>query len=269
MTSEFIAYIDEAGDDGLGKPRGPAQSGGQSSWLILGAMIVPADRDRLVPSWKREIRARFPTKRSRDLHWRKLNHNQRVVVSSDLASLPIHAALALFHKVAIPGSPQEETFKKPGYLYNHLVRWLLERLIGWCERQSPTGQASLRVVFSKRRGTDYEAMKDYLDRLSRGQDKPPRITNWSVLDIDGIRVEDHSNCAGLQLSDCIASAFFTALEPNIYGNIETSYAERLIGNLIANVRGEVANDGLTVVPGLHAASPSEHQLQFLRRCWGG
>ena len=174
MSADFIAYIDEAGDDGLGKLKGPAQSGGQSSWLILGAMIVPADRDRLVPSWKREIRARFPTKQSRDLHWRKLNHNQRVVVSSDLASLPIHAALALSHKVAIPGSPHEETFKKPGYLYNHLIRWLLERLIDWCERQSPAGQASLRVVFSKRRGTDYETMKDCLNRLSRGQGQVPK-----------------------------------------------------------------------------------------------
>ena len=165
MTSEFIAYIDEAGDEGFGKLKGPTRSGGQSSWL--------------------------------------------------------------------------------------------------------TGQASLRVVFSKRRGTNYEAMKDYLNRLSRGRDKSPRNTNWSVLDIDGIRVEDHSKRAGLQLSDCITSAFFTALEPNMYGNTETSYAERLIGKLIADVRGEAANEGLTVVPGLHAASPSEDQLRFLRRCWAG
>ena len=271
MTSEFIAYIDEAGDEGLGKLKDPAQSGGQSSWLMLGAMIVPANQDLLVPSWKRAIRARFPTMQSRDLHWRKLNHNQRVVVSSELAGFPIHAALTLSHKVTIPGSRHEGPFKKPGYLYNYLIRWLLERLIDWCERQSPAEQSSLRVVFSKRRGTNYEAMKDYLNRLSRGQEAKasPRNTNWSVLDIDGIRIEDHSKCAGLQLSDCITSAFFTALEPNVYGNTETSYAERLVGKLIKNGRGRVVNEGLTVVPGLHAASPSEHQLQLLRRCWGG
>ena len=30
-TAAFNAWIDEAGDEGFGKPRGPAQSGGQSS----------------------------------------------------------------------------------------------------------------------------------------------------------------------------------------------------------------------------------------------
>lgn len=271
MTSEFIAYIDEAGDEGFGKLKAPTQGHGQSSWLILGAMIVPANQDRLVPSWKRNMLARFPTKQSRDLHWRQLKHDQRVVISADLAKLPIRAALTLSHKVTIPGSKHEAAFKKPGYLYNYLTRWLLERLIDWCERQSPTGSASLRVVFSKRGGTNYRAMKTYLNRLSRGQEmyRSPRNTNWSVLDISGIQVENHSKCAGLQLSDCITSAFFTALEPNMYGNTEASYAERLIGNLIKNRSGAVREAGLTVVPGLHAASPNDDQLQFLRQCWGG
>ena len=95
--------------------------------------------------------------------------------------------------------------------------------------------------------------------------------NRSVLDIEGIKVEDHSNWSGLQLSDCITSAFFTALEPNGYGNIETSYAERLIDTLIKDgqVQVQVQNAGLTVVPGLHAASPNPNQRHFLDRCWEG
>ncbi len=271
MTSEFIAYIDEAGDEGFGKLKSAARSHGQSSWLILGAMLVPADQDFLVPSWKRTILARFPKRKSLDLHWRNLKHDQRVVVSQEIAALPISAALTLSHKVTIPGSRSEATFKRPGYLYNTLIRWLLERLIDWCEQQDPAGRATLRVVFSKRRGTDYAAMRSYLDHVSRGLDvyKSPQNTNWSVLDIKGIEIENHSKRAGLQLSDCITSAFFTALEPNWYGNIETSYAERLIGTLIRDSQGQVRNAGLAVVPGLHAASPNPNQRRFLDRCWAG
>ena len=269
--SEFIAYIDEAGDEGFGKLRNPAGGGGQSSWLILGAMIVAAVDDPLVPQWKREIRSRFPTMQSPDLHWSRLGHDKRVVVSSDLSVLPMRAALTLSHKVTISGSRWEGTFKRPGYLYNYLTRWLLERLIDWCERQSRSDKTSLRVVFSKRRGTNYGEMKRYLHKLSDNCDKfrSPRNTNWSVLDIEGIEVEDHSKRAGLQLADCVTSAFFTALEPNRYGNTEPSYAQRLIGNLIKNEAGQTVNTGLTVVPGLHAAAPNEPQLRFLRKCWGG
>lgn len=272
MTSEFIAYIDEAGDEGFGKLKNTTQSHGQSSWLILGAMLVPADQDFLVPSWKRTILARFPKRKSQDLHWRNLKHDQRVVVSQEIAALPISAALTLSHKVTIPGSQSEFTFRRrSGYLYNYLIRWLLERLIDWCEQQDTAGMAKLHVVFSKRRGTDYAAMRSYLDNVSRGLDvyKSPRPTNWSILDIEGIEIENHSKRAGLQLSDCITSAFFTALEPNWYGNIETSYAERLIDTLIRDSQGQVRNAGLTVVPGLHAALPEPNQRRFLDRCWAG
>lgn len=271
MRSEFIAYIDEAGDEGFGKLKTASRTGGQSSWLILGAMIVDARHDPLVPTWKRDIRAKFPEKRSPDLHWSKLNHDQRVVVSSDLSVLPMHTALTLSHKVTLPGGTWDRTFKGPGYLYIYLTSWLIERLIDWCKRQSPHGDVSLRIVFSKRRGTNYDAMKQYLFRLARGEVRieSPMNADWSILDIDEIEVEDHSKRAGLQLADCTTSAFFTALEPNRYGNIETSYAHRLIGKLIKNGAEEIRDAGLTIVPGLHAASPSERQLRFLHECWRG
>ena len=95
------------------------------------------------------------------------------------------------------------------------------------------------------------------------------ITDWSVLDIDGIEVENHSKRAGLQLADLITSSFFTALERNRYGNTEPSYAHRLIEKLVTDGRGGVKNAGLKIVPGLHAAKPDEDQMRFLRQCWSG
>jgi hypothetical protein len=50
--------------------------------------------------------------------------------------------------------------------------------------------------------------------------RPVRSILWDVLDIDDIAVENHRKWAGLQIADCVTSAFFAAVEPNAYGNCE-------------------------------------------------
>jgi len=122
----FYAYIDESGDEGFGKLRAPEIASGQSTWLILGAMIVRAKNDKKIPTWRDDIRKRFTEKRKPDLHWGNLRHDQKVVAAQDLAELPFGAALAMSHKVTIPESNYAKLFKAPQQLYNYLVRWLLE-----------------------------------------------------------------------------------------------------------------------------------------------
>ena len=92
-------------------------------------------------------------------------------------------------------------------------------------------------------------MKDYLMLMRDGHEtaKPVRSINWSVVDVDAIAVENHNKWAGLQISDCVTSAFFRAIEPNIYGNYEPRYAQILKGNLIKS-GGNALNCGLTPVP---------------------
>lgn len=263
----FYAYIDESGDEGFGKLR-TDERGGQSTWLILGAIIVRASNDKKIPTWRDDIRSRFTDKRKPDLHWGNLRHEQKVVAAQDMAKLPIGAALTLSHKVTIPGSKHAHLFKKPQYLYNYLVRWLLERLISAAKEAAGGKHAMLHVVFSRRGGTDYDVMAKYLRYLADGRDlvKAPRRTDWSVLDIDGIKVENHSKRAGLQLADLVTSAFGNALEPNRFGNYEPRYAEILIPKLITS-RGTASNSGLTIVPNMSAANCDDEQMAFLRKCW--
>lgn len=230
---------------------------------MLGAIIVRESYDKTLPQVRDQILARFPEKKKRHLHWVNFNHEQRVVVMDDIAKLRLGVCLALSHKVTIPGTRYATTFSQPQYLYNYLVRFLLERLIPAAQKAAP-GNARLKLVFSKKGGTNYQTMAEYLHKLASGADivKAPRHTNWGILDIDGIRVENHTKMAGLQLADCTTSAFFNALEPNRFDNYEPSYARKLIGKL-------VNPDGLTVVPNLKAARPDDKQLAFLKECWGG
>jgi hypothetical protein len=263
--AEFIAYIDEAGDEGFGKLKN-TDAGGQSRWLVLGACIVGGADNLRLPIWKDEILARFPGKQSRDIHFRSLKHDQKVVVCQEIAKRPLMAAVALSHKVTIPGTKWEPIFKRKGYLYNYLVRWLLERITTHCRIQIPEGPCSVRLVFSRRGGTDYQSMRDYLILMRDGRERqqPVRSINWSALDVDDIAVESHSKWAGLQIADCMTSAFYAAVEPNVYGNLESRYAECLRGSVLRRPDGGALNHGVAPVPSHYGCQPNaEHKAFFL------
>lgn len=263
MTT-FIAYIDEAGDEGFGKLKEPGRPGGQSHWLAIGGCIVPTEHDKRLPKLRDEIIGRFPRRISRDLHFRNLNHDQKVVACQAIGNFPLGAAVALSHKVTIPGTKYAAVFKQKGYLYNYLVRWLLERVTAACAAEKDRQPCSLRLVFSRRGGTDYHSMRDYLRLMRDGRElvRPVRSINWNVLNIEDLVVEDHSRWAGLQIADCITSAVWAGLEPNAYGNTEPRYAELLRPRFL-NTRGNALNDGIVPVPSWHAAQPNEAQRAFL------
>lgn len=267
MAVEFVAYIDEAGDEGLGKlAAGPV--GGQSRWLILGACLVARADDLKLPAFRDKILARFPQRSAaKDLHFRHLKHAQRTVVCQEISQMPIGICVAMSHKVTIPGTRWEATFKKPGFLYNWLVRWLLERLTYQCKLISGGKPCSLKVVFSRRANTNYQAMRNYLILMRDKKEvmKPVRSILWNVLDIDSIIVENHSKWAGLQIADCVTSAFFVGVEPNAYGNYEHQYGHVLKNKLIKD-RGSVLNCGLVPVPSLTACKVDAQQKEFFLGC---
>lgn len=265
MTHHFTAYIDEAGDEGFGK-LSAGTVGGQSRWLSLGACIVSRENDLKLPAHRNAILSRFPEKQSRDLHFRDLKHEQKIVVCQEIATLPVGICVAMSHKVTIPGSKYEGAFKQKGFLYNYLVRWLLERLTDACARKASKEPCTMKIVFSRRGGTNYQSMIEYFKFMRNGGEQipPVRSITWSVIDFDQIHVEDHAKWAGLQLADCMTSAFFCGVEPNIYGNYEPTYALLLKERLIRQ-NGKALNCGLTIVPSPDKAALNARQADFISR----
>lgn len=264
MVREYIVYIDEAGDEGFGKLKGDGQVGGQSHWLAIGGCIVSAENDQRLPTLKREIMARFPQRSRRDLHFRDLNHDQKIVACQEIGKFPLGAAVMLSNKTTIPGTRFAPIFKQKGYLYNYLVRWLLERVTYACRHGAKQEPCRVRLVFSRRGGTDYHSMQEYLRLMRDGRElmRPVRSIVWDVLNIEDVIVEDHSKWAGLQIADCITSAFWTAVEPNIYGNHEPAYAQ-LLKSRVLQKDGNALNRGLTLVPSLEGARPTDAQRAIL------
>lgn len=110
-------------------------------------------------------------------------------------------------------------------------------------------------------------MKDYLILMRDGRElmRPVRSINWKVLDVDNISVENHSKWAGLQIADCITSAFFQAVEPNAYGNYEPAYANLLRGCVMRPPQGGSAlNVGVVPVPSFVKCQADDAQLAFFK-----
>jgi len=251
---QFVAYIDEAGDEGLGKLKETGKGGGQSRWLSLGCCIVNAENDRKLPALRDSILARFPKSQKRELHFRNLVHEQKIAACKLISEFKVGVCVICSNKTSIPDNSKFEIFKRKQHLYNYLVRFMLERITKACrltasrDYQEP---CSLRVVFSQRKGTNYLVMQEYLNLLRDGREiiPSPYGIDWTIFDPANIAVENHANWAGLQIADICTSGITAAFEPNFYGDLESAYARILAPRLIRQPDSpSPLNFGLTPIP---------------------
>lgn len=220
---EFVAYIDESGDDGLAKYRTPGGAGGASHWLILGCCIVRRTNDAGLVAQRDAILKQINQTKRRDIHFAELKHAQKSIVAESLGKLPVKLTNILSCKQHIPDPTIYK--QRRGQLYWYLCRTLIERISWCCASHSKTDQPLVRLVFSTRGGMKYQDFRDYVGRL---QGMETRI-DWRAIsnDEDYIRAEAHNKLAGLQFADVSARAFAEAVEPNVYGRYENSYAKAL------------------------------------------
>lgn len=264
MAHSFIAYIDEAGDDGLNpaKYRTPGRGGGSSHWLTIGATVWRQSRDLDAVRWAKEIRDQLPQqKRHKPLHFKDLDHPQRVMAINGLCDRPMRALAVVANKPIIP----EGTYTQKHQLYHYMCRYLLERLSWLCRDLRPNvpeGDGRVKVVFSRRRAMNYDDFQAYIQRLKDAADPEIRI-HWPVIDIPAIEAEDHGKRFGLQLADLVMSGLTAALEPDFYGNVEPRFA-RMLKPVMYNRGGNYMSYGTKVVPAPEAIPFAEQQREFLR-----
>ncbi|WP_290780420.1 DUF3800 domain-containing protein [Hoeflea sp.] len=264
MPQKYFAYVDEAGDEGFGKLRQPGTTG-QSRWLCLGGVIAADIHDVHIPSWRDEILSLFAEKKNQsEIHFRNLNHAQRLVTCQKIAEKPIGVCVVASNKETILDSEEIDSFKKKQHLYNYLIRFLLERLTQACALKANGEPAKLHVTFSRRSGTDYQEMRKYFEFMRDGKEKlkPIRSIDWSVFDPADIRVENHAVRAGLQIADVVTSATFCALEPDKYGNVEPRYALSLKPRYL-HVKRTISNHGLTLIPPPWKSPLNDDQKRFI------
>ena len=261
MTHTYVAYIDESGDDGLEAPfRDVGNSGGSSKWLVISACLFRKTHSLEAVRWRDEISAKMPERKSRLLHFAKLNHGQKLAAVQTIASKPVRALSIIAAKEPIP----EGIYTEKNQLYFYMTRYLIERLSWLCRDhrpQAPEGDGRVAITFSRRGGMQYDNFREYLEKLRADQSGEVRI-HWPVIDIEAVTAADHSRSASLQLADAIASSFAAGFEPDRYGNCEPRYAETL--KPVTYNRGKnYLSYGVKLVPKPEECGLNEQQQKML------
>ena len=177
-----------------------------------------------------------------------------------MAELPARFFVLASNKKNMRGYRNPRAEAGGGYLqsslmfYNFCIRLLLERVTDYCERRSIREFGSVkkvRVVFSQRGGLSYGQTAAYAELL-RMQARAgtsylqKRQIKWQVLDGSLIQPSNHSQVAGLQIADAVASSFFQAADLLDCRN-DTRYAEAL-RPLVATENGSCADYGVCLQP---------------------
>ena len=224
MSHSFVAYIDEAGDEGfVFKPDGS----GSTRWFVLSALVVRKENDRQLVQLVREIRQLLNKSADFVLHARKLKHEQRIPIARRIGASRVRTVSVLIHK---PSIAKPDNFRKPYALYRYASRLLLERVSWLCREHHTPGQGNGQVdlVFSNRSAMSYDDLRSYLQKL---KGNAAVEIDWNVIDPARIRAVNHDQLAGLQLVDEVATGTLHAVRLSSYGETEPRYLECMAPSL--------------------------------------
>lgn len=241
MTSSFVAYVDESGDEGF---KFLHHEQGSSRWFVLSALVIRKENDLQVVQLARQARELLKKDPKNPLHFRHLRHEQRVPLARLLGAAQVRTVNVLIHK---PSIPEPEVFQQQAYaLYRYATRLLVERVSWLCRdnRRTNQGNGKVDMVFSNRSAMSYDDLRGYLCKLRDGaaDERDVRVA-WDVVEPATIRAVNHDQLAGLQLADAVASGVFYAVHRNPYGETEDRYL-RLLAKTIYRNKGRADGYGL-------------------------
>src|SRR5688572_6805121 len=96
MACSFVAYVDEAGDEGFEKI-----GRGTPEWFILSALITRKHSDIRTVKVIDEVRILLNKRAKLPLHFRKLRHHQKVPYLAKLVESPVRTISVIVHKPSL------------------------------------------------------------------------------------------------------------------------------------------------------------------------
>lgn len=220
MTHSFVAYIDESGDEGFTFRE---DGSGSSRWLVLSALVMRKENDRLVVDTAKQARELLRKPPKHPLHFRNLKHEQRVVLARLIGKMPSRTVSVLVHK---PSIEAPELFQQEAYsLYRYASRLLLERVSWLCRdhHKKGLGDGKVELIYSNRSAMSYDDLRTYLQQLKASSEQKDIRIDWEVVDPTLVKAVNHDQLAGLQLADAVATSIYYAIASNLYGDTESRY----------------------------------------------
>ena len=271
----YVAYIDEAGDDGLRAVK-PITVPGSSEWLILSAVVIRAANQSKVPEWVVNIRAGLNRHhQAKGLHFADLSEVNKVATCEEISDLDLRCFVVASNKKNMQGyrNPDAEKIPSQCWFYCWMTRILLERVTRFVLQRSIAEHGEpryLRLEYSARGGLRYSQMNAYYEWLRMKRHKP--FLPWGKLCFDVmhpklLRVYPHHQREGLQLADVVASAFFKACDKHDTGACDPQFAKLLRSRMARepDVRsGQIAGFGVKLLPNMKQAALDPDQAEIFR-----
>ena len=218
---KYVLFVDEAGDDGLKRVR-PIDEIGGTEWLCISGLLIRADNEDHAVRWVREIRADISANQGPVLHFKKLSPTKKQRTCELLAQYPVVGFIVCSNKKNMRGwkNSKAASSNSKQWFYNYCVRLLMERVTAFCAKDSLSRYGTkkpLKVIFSERGGHYYGQTKAYWLHLKSQQAAGTTYLNKREIDFDLIRYRlvdyvPHTQLAGLQLADVLASSFYLACD---------------------------------------------------------
>ncbi|MDX2264337.1 MAG: DUF3800 domain-containing protein [Hyphomicrobiales bacterium] len=270
----YVVYIDEAGDDGLNTVK-PIDPHGSSEWLVLGAVVIDAEREADTVTWVREIVSNFRNHQKRGLHFRDLNPAKKRLVCARMATLPLRCFVVASNKKNMRGyqNPWAAQMPSRNWFYCWLTRLLLERVTYFVNQRQSELQRPLpllKIEFSERGGMSYSQLSAYYKWLEFKSEAdrtflPLGDLQWDVMDQSLLEVHNHRSRAGLQLADVVASAFFKACDVHDTRASDPTFAKLLsdrMGRDPNTLNGTVTGYGVKLMPSWKTAKLAKEQKRY-------
>jgi len=231
MAYDYIAFIDESGDEGFSFD---VTGGGRKSseWFLLSAVIHHArDNEQIEENLKPFFENPIRKSPAQSFHFRRANHNHCVALTRIMASLPIKVITIIAHKPSMTGWKLRES---KNYLFDYCTKLLIERISQCVAKWEPAG--IVRIVFSDRRQLKLDRVVNYLRQLKAspssfsvrsGYVQPNNRINWKVIDFAEIDLQLNESMIGLQLADATVSGAAKAVEYCAFKTTEHRYIKML------------------------------------------
>lgn len=259
QTYSYVAYIDEAGDEGF-KFKNKDGSKGSTEWFVLSGVLIRAEDDIKTTKLVDEVRLKISKSPKTVLHFKDLDHKRRVPYIDTIAKANIRASSVMIHKPSLAS----DGLKNSERLYFYASRLLLERITWYCrDAVKTTGDGSVLIVFSNKSSLKYDDFKKYMGRLfDMGAAENVKIA-WNVLRDEQIVTHGAGERKGLQIADAVASGILAAVEQNQYGYTEPRYIE-MLKPIVYERGGNYLSYGLKFMPKVPAAADCPWLAHFAK-----
>lgn len=221
MISSFIAYIDESGDEGFTFRE---DGTGSSRWFVLSAVVFRRPKDPETVAALRSARERLKWEAKKPFHFSEMRHEHRLVLLDEISKLSFRTVSIISYKPDIPNPEHYQANKC--LLYRYLTRLLLERVSWLCRDRRVEGQGdgSVELIFSDRASMSYADLREYIELL-RAQSKMSASIqiHWPAIITEKIRAVAHTQLAGLQVADAVATSVYYAIKLSRFGISDPSY----------------------------------------------